>query len=95
MSNFLYIFFFFSLISIINSQFPEDLPFPNDNDCEKFGALFLKSYIYNEPFLPEFSDAERLIKYSGSGLDDLGDYWACKQLNYSSYFIINKYFTHE
>ena len=89
MSNFLYIFFFFSLISIINSQFPEDLPFPNDNDCEKFGALFLKSYIYNEPFLPEFSDAERLIKYSGSGLDDLGDYWACKQLNYSSYFILS------
>ena len=63
--------------------------FPEDEQCEKMGSLLINHIIEKTPLPDNLSDSFKLVKYSGSGLNDLGDYYACKKLNYASYFTIS------
>ena len=63
--------------------------FPEDEECEKIGSLLINHIIEKTPLPDNLSDSFKLVKYSGSGLNDLGDYYACKKLNYASYFTIS------
>ena len=65
------------------------LPFPNDTSCEILNSLLLRHLLYQTPLPPDKSPYYKLLKYSGSGLNDLGDYYSCKSLSFSSYYIIS------
>ena len=59
-----------------------------DLKCEELNSMLLNHFI-NGTSLPEkYKDAYKLIKHSGSGLNDLGDYYSCKLLPYGHYIII-------
>ena len=66
-----------------------NLPFPNDTSCEILNSLLLRHLLYQTPLPPDKSPYYKLLKYSGSGLNDLGDYYSCKSLSFSSYYIIS------
>ena len=66
-----------------------NIPFPNDTSCEILNSLFLRHLLYQTPLSPDKSSYYKLIKYSGSGLNDLGDYYSCRSLSFSSYYIIS------
>ena len=63
--------------------------FPEDEQCEKMGSLLINHIIEKTPLPDNISDSIKLLKYSGSGLNDLGDYYACKKLHYANYFTIS------
>ena len=63
--------------------------FPEDEQCEKMGSLLINHIIEKTPLPDNISDSINLLKYSGSGLNDLGDYYACKKLHYANYFTIS------
>ena len=63
--------------------------FPEDEQCEKMGSLLINHIIEKTPLPDNITDSIKLLKYSGSGLNDLGDYYACKKLNYANYFTIS------
>ena len=63
--------------------------FPEDEECEKIGSLLINHIIEKTPLPDNISDSIKLLKYSGGGLNDLGDYYACKKLNYANYFTIS------
>ena len=50
--------------------------FPEDEQCEKMGSLLINHIIEKTPLPDNLSDSFKLVKYSGSGLNDLGDYYA-------------------
>ena len=94
LQNFL---FFLSFISLSSSQ---ELIFENDSLCEIFGSslishLFpngtenknipLKKNWYDKFGNITFSD---IIRNSGSGLNDLGDYLGCKRNKAADYYVM-------
>lgn len=93
--NFLFIFnkvWFLLVITSFGGVLLENnttIPFPGDDKCEKMGSLLLKHILEKTPLPDYLSDSYKLLKYSGSGLNDLGDYYACKTLPYSNYYTIS------
>ena len=65
-----------------------DEEFPEEDECEKVGSMLLHHIITNEPLPEQYKDAHKLLKYSGTGLNDLGDYYGCVALNYTRYYIL-------
>ncbi len=79
---------FFILLFFISNSIYCYKTFENDTKCEKFGAMLLNNILNKEPFLDEYKDAFKLLIYSGTGLNDLGNYNGCKKLKFSDYYIV-------
>jgi peptidoglycan/LPS O-acetylase OafA/YrhL len=64
-------------------------PLPENLICEIKTDILL-SAIFNSTFtLPsEYSDFYKFAMYSGTGINDLGDYFNCVDMSYSSYYLI-------
>ena len=94
-SNFIY---FLLIQSIIPISLCQNLIF-NDDLCEQFGSNLIYHIINNNTkelnqSKNSFSKFENIshvdiIKNSGTGLNDLGDYIGCKRNNNSEYYIMN------
>ena len=81
-NSILLIFYFLSF------TFQSSIPFPEDEQCEKIGSIIMKHIIDKSPLPEEYKEAYKLLKYSGSGLNDMGDYYACKTLPFSNFYTI-------
>ena len=81
-----HIFFLIIFFQIVTSN---DLPFPEDNECEKLNSLLINRFLYNLSFPENISSIYKILKYSGSGMDDLGDYHGCMQLNDTNYYRVS------
>ena len=84
--NFLYILIFLIIFQLCLSN---DLPFPEDNECEKLNSLIINRLLYNLSLPENISSIYKILKYSGSGMDDLGDYYGCMQLSDTNYYKIS------
>ncbi len=70
----------------INTQ---DIPFPQDNKCEQLGSLLLNHLLFDSKeniSIP--TEMQKIIRCSGSSFNDLGDYYGCKNLNNSAYYLL-------
>ena len=65
-----------------------DESFPEDSECEKLGSMLIHHILTNDSLPGEYKDIHKLLKYSGTGLNDLGDYYGCLSLNYSIYYTL-------
>ena len=84
--------FLILLIILLKKSSPKkkitDEEFPDEDECEKVGSMLLHHIITNEPLPEQYKDVHKLLKYSGTGLNDLGDYKGCNSLNYTRYYIL-------
>ena len=98
------IFYFFLSINYIFSINFKEIPFPNDTKCEQLGSEIIKYFLSNYPIKNNSniinsnyiqSDLEtqekffQAIKNSGFALNDLGDYYQCNSLSFTSYYLLN------
>lgn len=58
-------------------------------DCEKVTQRFLSYIIDKKPLPAEYSDPYKLLKYSGTGINDLGDYYSCNVLSFGKFYRID------
>ena len=65
-----------------------DEEFPDENECEKVGSMLLHHILTKDPLPEQYKDVHKILKYSGTGLNDLGDYYGCSNLNYTRYYIL-------
>lgn len=82
---------YFAIITVFCLTYARDSLqniFPDDTDCEQIGSRILNHIINKQPLPAEYEDAYKLLKYSGSGLNDMGDYYACQSLSYANYYKI-------
>ena len=80
MRKYFYLFFSYYLIYIKTQE-----PFySNENRCDQYIKIF-QNLTKNISIPPEM---ERVLRCSGSGLNDLGDYYGCKNLNNSVYYLL-------
>jgi peptidoglycan/LPS O-acetylase OafA/YrhL len=67
-----------------------DISEEEDHPCEKKTQMILKKIINQSDIPEEYSDFQNMFLFSGTGINDWGDYVGCKKmLNYSNYFMIN------
>jgi hypothetical protein len=59
-----------------------------DHPCEKKTSMIIKHLIDGTPLPPEMDDFNKIAIYSGSGINDLGDYSSCKKIEAFSYYTI-------
>ena len=90
---------FFLLSILIHLSKSQEIIFKDDDICEKFGSNLLAHMFKNEtenklnntkePF-KEFENItlNEIIKYSGTGLNDLGDYFGCKRNKDAEYYLM-------
>ena len=76
------------LLILISIDFILSVPFPYDSKCEKMNSMLLNHLLLNTSLPIEYKDITNLLKYSGSGLNDLGDYYSCNSISYAHYQII-------
>ena len=96
--KFQYFFIFIILIKISKTQ---KLVFENDSLCEQFGSSLIFHIFHNETENKDLSLKNNLydkfgnitisdiIRNSGSGLNDLGDYLGCKRNKLSDYYLMS------
>ena len=77
----LLIFFFISIES-------QDIPFPTDDKCEQLGSLLINNMLFAKENISIPTEMQKIIRCSGSAINDLGDYNGCKNLNNSAYYIL-------
>lgn len=71
----------------INTQ---EIPFPEDEKCEQLGSLLLNHILFDsEKNISIPTDMQKIIRCSGSSFNDLGDYYGCKNLNNSAYYLLS------
>jgi peptidoglycan/LPS O-acetylase OafA/YrhL len=62
---------------------------PDNEECE-IKTDNLLSYIFNRTMIMKnYSEAMKFIIYSGDSLNDFGDYYGCKKLNFSNFHMIS------
>ena len=95
--KFQYFFIFIILIKISKTQ---KLVFENDSLCEQFGSSLIYHIFHNETENKDLSLKNNLydkfgnitisdiIRNSGSGLNDLGDYLGCKRNKLADYYLV-------
>jgi peptidoglycan/LPS O-acetylase OafA/YrhL len=59
-----------------------------DHPCEKKTSIMIKHFMDGTPLPPEYNDSYKFIMYSGTGLNDLGDYSSCKKMKIFNYYTI-------
>ena len=60
-----------------------------DHECEKKTGILLNHIITKKPLPPEYEHLNKLGLYSGSGVNELGDYGNCKGLEFANYYILS------
>ena len=96
--KFQYFFIFIILIKISKTQ---KLVFENDSLCEQFGSSLIYHIFHNETENKDLSlknnpydkfgniTISDIIRNSGSGLNDLGDYLGCKRNKLADYYLMS------
>ena len=90
---------FFLLSILFHLYKSQEIIFKDDDICEKFGSNLLAHMFKNETenklnnTKEPFKDFENItlneiIKYSGTGLNDLGDYFGCKRNKNAEYYLM-------
>jgi peptidoglycan/LPS O-acetylase OafA/YrhL len=74
----------FAVYKCMNSTLTDE----EDHPCEKKTSLILKSLLNNIPLPGEYQDVYKLIINSGTSINDLGDYFACLNMGYTKYFLL-------
>ena len=69
----------------LDQQSKED---EEDHPCEKKTSLMIKHIIDETPLPEGYEEFYKFILYSGTGLNDLGDYSACKRMDIFRFFNI-------
>ena len=78
----------FILTFYVDIYFILSVPFPNDSQCEIMNSMLLNHLLLNSTLPIEYKDITKLLQYSGSGFNDLGDYYSCVLIPYAHYQII-------
>ena len=74
----------FITLLLISLTISQKLVFENDSLCEQFGSSLIYHIFHNETIT--LSD---IIRNSGSGLNDLGDYLGCKRNKLADYYLMS------
>jgi peptidoglycan/LPS O-acetylase OafA/YrhL len=80
---------FLTLLSFSNSTSSIPISSFTDHPCEVKTNIILAYIFAKQPLPDEYKDLYKFFFYSGSGLNELGDYDSCLKLGYSNYYIFN------
>jgi peptidoglycan/LPS O-acetylase OafA/YrhL len=62
---------------------------PENHECEKKTNLLIGRIFNSTAAIPEeYTNAVKFVIYSGTSINDYGDYYACKKLDFSTFYII-------